>query len=80
MSKLEGKFSYKSWCILKHGLERSIKCKEESFNLIKGFMTTKQYKNKLNEIKEEKKVLEEVTEMIEQFKLYFKGHGYSEYK
>lgn len=72
MSKLTGKLSYKSWCILKHGLERSIETKEE--------WTQSNRDGVYETYDEELKELEEVTEMIEQFKLYFKGHGNSEYR
>lgn len=80
MSKFTGYLSYKDWCILKHSLVRGIKIKEE-----KLFMNTLISTNNIpteeriiieKELEEERKTLERITELTDNFKKYIKGHGY----
>ena len=77
MSKVEGRLSYKDWCILKHALEKEIKLEEKVL-----FLDTLVTANNLGivqrdimkkEMEEEKKTLERVTELTSKFKNYIKG-------
>ncbi|MCB2300371.1 hypothetical protein [Clostridium tagluense] len=80
MSKWTGSLSYKDWCILKHSVDRSIEAKQTELvidTLISTNNMTLEKKETLQkELEEEKKTLERVTELTDNFKKYIKGHGY----
>lgn len=79
MSKLTGELSYKDWMIVKHGLQKSIKEKEQKI-FIDGLTSwepcklTQTKKEKLEkEIREEEATLEKVTKLTDNFKDYIEG-------
>jgi len=77
MSKLQGAFTYKDWCILKHALINSIESKESTLFIdtciTTNNMTSEQKINMEHEVEEEKRTLERITERIDDFKKYIKS-------
>lgn len=67
MSKFYGRLSYKDWCILKHGLQKSIEQKEEWIQANSdGVYET--MKDERKELEEEKAALERVNNIVDRIK------------
>ena len=78
MSKFQGTFTYKDWCILKHALEKEIKFEEQvlCFDTLvaANCLGIVQRDIMKKEVEEEKKTLERITERINDFKKHIKGN------
>jgi hypothetical protein len=66
MSKFSGRFNYKTWLILKHGLRNSINQKEKELKILSpdSYEEAQEYKKLEKDIKEEKKALKKVSDFI----------------
>ena len=82
MSKLAGYFSYKDWCILKHALKDKVEIREA---VIASHEEDKIYveetKIMKKELEEEKRTLERITKLTDNYEKYIHGnerHAYYE--
>lgn len=88
MSKIKGAFSYKEWCIIKHGLKYEIDLKEDILSDFDGLNNISdedfteddlyfgEHFNRdkfVKELNEEKRTLDRVTELIDKFKANIKN-------
>ena len=74
MSKLQGSFTYKDWCIIKHSLMNSIKIKVDMLRIDELIITNNMVPHERiimqEQIEEEKRTLERITERVDDFKRY----------
>jgi type I restriction-modification system DNA methylase subunit len=75
MSKIKGELNYRDWCIIKHALrdkvnEKEFRLQTDKYLLKKGCQDFTQEKldKSYKELSEEKKALERVTKLINEFK------------